>query len=48
MDVAIVRVKKDSYVEIFADQAIGRITKKEAEFKTRSAAADGPGEGTRP
>jgi len=33
VDVSMVRAKKDSYVEIFAEQAIGRITKKEAEFK---------------
>ncbi|MDA4131544.1 MAG: hypothetical protein OK454_00255 [Thaumarchaeota archaeon] len=33
VDVAMVHVRKDSYVEIFADQVIGRITKKEAEFK---------------
>ena len=33
VDVSMVRAKKDAYLEIFADQAIGRITKKEAEFK---------------
>jgi hydrogenase maturation factor len=33
VDVSMVQAKKDSYVEVFADQAIGRITKKEAEFK---------------
>jgi hypothetical protein len=33
VDVSMVRAKKDSYIEIFAEQAIGRITKKEAEFK---------------
>jgi hypothetical protein len=33
VDVSMIYVKKNSYVEVFADQAIGRITKKEAEFK---------------
>jgi hydrogenase maturation factor len=33
VDVSMVDAKKGSYVEVFADQAIGRITKKEAEFK---------------
>ncbi len=33
VDVSMVQAKKDSYVEVFAEQAIGRITKKEAEFK---------------
>jgi prefoldin subunit 5 len=33
VDTTMVPVRKGSYVEIFADQAIGRITKKEAEFK---------------
>jgi prefoldin subunit 5 len=33
IDVAMVDVKKNSYVEVFADRAIGRITKREAEFK---------------
>jgi hydrogenase maturation factor len=33
VDVSMVRAKKGSYVEVFAEQAIGRITKKEAEFK---------------
>ena len=33
VDVSMVNAKKGSYVEVFAEQAIGRITKKEAEFK---------------
>ena len=33
VDVSMVRAKKGSFVEVFADQAIGRITKREAEFK---------------
>jgi len=33
VDVSMVSAKKDAYVEIFAEQAIGRITKKEAEYK---------------
>jgi len=33
VDVSMVDAKKNSYVEVFVDQAIGRITKKEAEFK---------------
>ena len=33
VDVSMVRARKNAYVEIFAEQAIGRITKKEAEFK---------------
>ncbi len=33
VDVSMVRARKGSYVEVFADQAIGRITKREAEFK---------------
>ncbi|MGA2665618.1 MAG: HypC/HybG/HupF family hydrogenase formation chaperone [Nitrososphaerales archaeon] len=33
VDVSMVDARKNSYVEIFVDQAIGRITKKEAEFK---------------
>ena len=33
VDVSMIDAKKNSYVEVFADQAIGRITKKEAEFK---------------
>jgi hydrogenase maturation factor len=33
VDVSMVQAKKDSYVEVFADQAIGRISKKEADFK---------------
>jgi hydrogenase maturation factor len=33
VDVSMVDAKKNCYVEIFAEQAIGRITKKEAEFK---------------
>jgi hydrogenase maturation factor len=33
VDISMVRVKKDAYVEVFAQQAIGRITKKEAEYK---------------
>ncbi len=33
VDISMVGVKKGSYVEVFADQAIGRITKREAEFK---------------
>ena len=33
VEVSMVHVNKGSYVEVFAEQAIGRITKKEAEFK---------------
>jgi hydrogenase maturation factor len=33
VDVSMVDAKKGSYVEVFADQAIGCITKREAEFK---------------
>ena len=33
VDVSMVRARMGSYVEVFADQAIGRITKREAEFK---------------
>jgi hydrogenase maturation factor len=33
VDISMVDAKKGSYVEVFADQAIGRITKREAEFK---------------
>ena len=33
VDVSMVDAKRNAYVEIFAEQAIGRITKKEAEFK---------------
>jgi hydrogenase maturation factor len=33
VDVSMVDAKKDSYLEIFADTAIGRLTKKEAEYK---------------
>ena len=33
IDVSMVDARKGSYVEIFADVAIGRITKKEAELK---------------
>ena len=33
VDVSMVHAWKGSYVEVFAEQAIGRITKREAEFK---------------
>jgi hypothetical protein len=33
VDVSMIDAKKNSYVEVFAEKAIGRITKKEAEFK---------------
>jgi hydrogenase maturation factor len=33
VDVSMVDARKNSYVEVFAEHAIGRITKKEAEFK---------------
>lgn len=33
VDISMVDARKNAYLEIFADQAIGRITKKEAEFK---------------
>ena len=33
VDVSMIVANKDSYVEVFADRAIARITKREAEFK---------------
>lgn len=33
VDVSMVDAKKDSYVEVFADRAIGRLSKREAEYK---------------
>lgn len=33
VDVSMVRAAKNAYVEVFAEQAIGRLTKKEADFK---------------
>jgi prefoldin subunit 5 len=33
VDVSIVDAKKGSYLEVFADRAIDRLTKREAEFK---------------
>jgi hypothetical protein len=33
VDVSMVRVKKDSYAEVFAHQTIGRITRKVAKLK---------------
>ena len=33
VDVSMVRARKGSFVEVFAEQAIGTITKKEAEVK---------------
>lgn len=35
VDVSMVDTKKNAYVEIFAGQAIGSVTKKEAEFKRK-------------
>lgn len=34
VDVSMVIAKKNGYVEIFADTAIGSLTKKEAEYKS--------------
>ena len=33
IDVSMVDAKKGSYLEVFADRAIGRITKREADYK---------------
>jgi hypothetical protein len=33
VDASMVEARKNSYVEVFAERAIGRITKKQADFK---------------
>ncbi len=33
VDISMVDARKNSYVEVFAEHAVGRVTKKEAEFK---------------
>jgi hypothetical protein len=35
VNVTMVRARKNAYLEIFADSAIGSITKREAEWKSR-------------